>query len=66
MRTLALEQRRLREPIDKPTLALEQRRLKEPIDKPTFIFALAAFGGVSLYGITVAGLILVDMVSKIW
>lgn len=43
----------------------QEQRMIEPIDKPTFIFALATFGGVSLYGLTVCGMIITDIFSKL-
>ena len=41
-----------------------EQRIQEPIDTPTFIFALAAFSGVTLYGLTAAGMIITDIFSK--
>ena len=39
------------------------QRIEEPIDKPTLIFALAAFGGVSLYGFSALAMILTHAFS---
>lgn len=41
-------------------------RIREPIDTPTLIFSLAAFSGVSLYGLTVSGLIVADIFTKLF
>lgn len=46
-------------------MKLHEQRLAEPIDKPIFIFALAAFGGVTIYGLTAAGMILHHVVTSV-
>lgn len=43
----------------------QEERMVQPIDKPTYIFALATFGGVALYGLAAGGLIVADIISKL-
>ena len=42
-----------------------EARLVDPIDKPTLIFALAAFGGVTMYGLSAAGMILHHFITSV-